>query len=93
MDNQIYEAILLLREIRDALMNIIDQYTNTSSLPLKRRIYSKQQVLEMLNMTEITYRRNLKKGLLKPIRIAGIDLYFEEDLIAAMNESRRKGKL
>ncbi|WP_380936836.1 hypothetical protein [Sphingobacterium bambusae] len=93
MDNQIYEAIKLLREIRDALMNIIDQYANTTSLPLKRRIYSKQQVLEMLNMTEITYRRNLKKGLLKPIRIAGIDLYFEEDLIAAMNESRRKGKL
>ncbi|GHE44096.1 hypothetical protein [Sphingobacterium griseoflavum] len=59
----------------------------------RKRLYSKQEVLDMMNMTEITYRRNLKKGLLNPIRIAGVDLYFEEDLIEAMNESRRKGKL
>ncbi len=93
MDNQMDEAIQLLREIRNALMSIIDQYANDKSLDKKIRLYSKQEVLDMMNMTEITYRRNLKKGLLKPIRIAGVDLYFKEDLIAAMNESRRKGKL
>jgi len=31
-------------------------------------------------------------GLLKPMRLNDADLYFEKDIIEAMEESRRKGR-
>lgn len=54
---------------------------------------NKQEVLDQLKISESTYKRHLKNGLLKPIRLTGIDEYFEEDLIHAMEESRRRGRV
>jgi len=44
-------------------------------------------------MSEPTYNRNLKKDLLNPMRLGGSDMYFEEDILKAIEESRRKGKI
>lgn len=62
--------------------------------PLKeRRRWTKQEVLDELKMSVSTYKRNLESGLLVPMRLNGIDEYFEEDLLKALEESRRRGRI
>lgn len=58
----------------------------------ERKLRTKQEVMDLLKMSESTYKRNIKVGLLIPMKINGFDLYFEEDLLKAMEESRRKGR-
>ncbi|WP_437920429.1 hypothetical protein [Sphingobacterium sp. LRF_L2] len=43
-------------------------------------------------MSESTYKRDVRLGLLKPMRLNGTDVYFEEDLLKAMGEGRNKGR-
>lgn len=85
-------ATAVLRQIYALLFKIHAQQQQCR-LPLEhRKIWTKQDVLDKLNMSESTYRRNIKIGLLNPMRLNGIDTYFEEDLLRAMEESRRKGR-
>ncbi|WP_437922415.1 helix-turn-helix transcriptional regulator [Sphingobacterium sp. LRF_L2] len=57
-----------------------------------RKLWTKQEVIDKLGMSESTYKRNVRSGLLKPMRLNGTDVYFEEDLLKAMEESRNKGR-
>jgi len=60
---------------------------------IERKLWSKHEIIEKLGMSETTYKRHLKSNLLNPIRLGGTDLYFEEDIVQAMEESRRKGRV
>lgn len=69
------------------------QSLQQNQIPLdERKLWTKQEVMDLLKMSESTYKRNVKVGLLTPMKINGFDMYFEEDLIKAMEESRRKGR-
>ena len=94
MEKAMYEIVVILRDIRDRLdqMRESDTYTQKTSLK-NRRKWTKQEVLDELKMSEPTYNRNLKKGLLVPMRLNGADMYFEEDILVALEESRRKGRV
>jgi AraC-like DNA-binding protein len=59
----------------------------------QRRRWNKRQVMDLLNMSESTYKRNLKADLLIPMRLNGDDEYFEEDILRALEESRRRGRV
>ncbi|NGM90942.1 hypothetical protein G5B35_26925 [Parapusillimonas sp. SGNA-6] len=88
------EIVVILRDIRDRLDQA--QYTGmyNQRQPLQcRRKWTKQEVMDDLKMSESTYNRNLQKKLLVPMRLSGFDMYFEEDLLAALEESRRKGRI
>lgn len=86
LNNQMSELLTLSREIAEA--------KRKEYLPLQdRKIWMKEELLEKLNMSEPTYNRNLKKELLIPMRLGGSDMYFEEDILKAIEESRRKGKI
>ncbi|MFD2966745.1 hypothetical protein [Sphingobacterium bambusae] len=93
MKKYIETIIILLRKIIEALQNEKES-SSVGRPPLtERKFYSKQDVLKLLNMTDVTYKRNLKKGILNPMRLIGTDVYFEEDLLKALEESRMKGKI
>lgn len=59
----------------------------------ERKRWTKQEVMDNLKMSVSTYKRNLESGLLDPMRLNGVDEYFEEDLIKALEESRRRGRV
>lgn len=56
-------------------------------------LLTKQDVIARLRISDTTYRRYVKAGRLKPMRLHGIDMYREEDLGRELDESRRKGRL
>ena len=92
--------IALLKEIAQLLRELIILVRVLIRLARRREAaaklpnrMNKQEVLDQLKISESTYKRHLKNGLLKPIRLTGIDEYFEEDLIQAMEESRRRGRV
>lgn len=82
-----------MSDIRDVLLTMHEQQQPAYPPLAERKRWNKRQVKDMLNMSESTYKRNLKVELLVPMRLSGDDEYFEEDLIRAMEESRRRGRL
>lgn len=54
---------------------------------------SKQEVLDYLQISDRTYRRQVESGLLKPMNIGGGDFYFKSQLVKALHESRRRGRV
>lgn len=78
-----------MAQIRDCLLAQQQKYP-----PLdQRKRWNKREVLEMLNMSESTYKRNLKVKLLIPMKLNGDEEYFEEDLLRALEESKRRGRV
>lgn len=55
-------------------------------------LMDKYEVMAVLKISESTYRRYVKKGILVPMKLDGIDMYFKKDIINALENSRRKGK-
>ena len=53
---------------------------------------TRQQVKEYLNISESTYKRKVKDGTLKPMRLPGGDRYYKADLLEQWKESRRRGR-
>jgi len=84
------------REMRDYMLQIRDcllaQQQKYPPLDQRKR-WNKREVLEMLNMSESTYKRNLKVKLLIPMKLNGDEEYFEEDLLRALEESKRRGRV
>lgn len=107
MENNLKTFLLHLREISENIKQLghsaveIKDYLQELKMqqqpkypPLdQRRRWNKRQVMDMLNMSESTYKRNLKVDLLIPMRLSGDDEYFEEDLLRALEESRRRGRV
>ncbi len=95
--NHVIELLTTIKNLLSELVNLFRELVDIKRqqrLPLKERhIWTKEQVLEKMNMTEPTYNRNLKKEILDPMRLSGGDLYFEEDLTEALKKSRRSGKI
>ncbi|MFD2963672.1 MULTISPECIES: helix-turn-helix transcriptional regulator [Olivibacter] len=56
-------------------------------------LMTKQEVLAYLNISDSTYKRRVREGLLKPMRLGGGDVFYKEDLQQALWESKRKGKI
>lgn len=86
------EIVTYLKNIYLVLVEL-QRFQEHTRVPLhERKLLTKQQVMDKLGMSDSTYKRNVKRGLLTPMRLNGIDEYFEEDILAALEESRRKGR-
>lgn len=53
---------------------------------------TRQDVKDYLKISESTYKRKVKDGTLKPIKMPGGDRFYKQDLSDAFLESKRKGK-
>lgn len=90
------ETVLrILTAIYDVMMEIKAQKEENkiNKVSFKDQVFiTKQQLTEKLNISESTYGRNIKSGLLRPIRLGGSDVYTEDQIQEALEESRRKGR-
>ncbi len=93
MKNWFDRLLAVLTAIYDTLLEIKHQIAKPHRPLEQRKLWTKQEVLDKLNMSDSTYKRNLKNGLLDPIRLNGVDEYFEEDILKAFEESRRRGRI
>ena len=55
-------------------------------------ILMKHDVINKFKISESTYRRYVQTGLLRPMRMGGMDYYYPEDLNKALERCRLKGK-
>lgn len=79
------DSYIELQEIK----NLLNQKNTTQSPEL----LNKPQVMDLLGISDTTYRRYVRAGRLKPMRLHGIDMYQREDLLQELRESRRKGRI
>lgn len=100
MKTAINRVIELLITIKNLLVELLELAHEIAELKRQQRqslaerhLWTKEELQKKTNMTEPTYHRNLKRELLNPMRLGGTDLYFEEDILKALEESRRKGKV
>jgi hypothetical protein len=54
---------------------------------------TRQQVKDYLKISESTYKRKVKDGTLKPMKLPGGDRFYMKDLLGAYIESQRKGRI
>lgn len=67
-----------------------------SEPPLQRlpeRLLSAQDVMNKLNISEATYYRFVKRGALKPRMKGSRHYFYEADLVEALEESKRRGRI
>ena len=54
---------------------------------------TRQEVKDYLGISESTYKRKVKDGTLRPIKMPGGDRFYKHHLIEALGESKRKGRI
>jgi hypothetical protein len=79
----------LLLELRQR-MPVIG--TSSSDVP-EKILLTRQEVQDYLKICETTYKRRVRQGKLKPMKIAGGDHFYKHELEAALAESKRRGKI
>ena len=53
----------------------------------------RQEVKDYLGISESTYKRKLKEGKLKPLKLPGGDKFYKSELLAEFKESKRRGRV
>ncbi len=81
----LYKIYLILKEQTDK-----NQALSVSHSP---EVLNRAQVKDYLGISESTYKRKVKDGTLKPIKMPGGDRFYKSDLIAPYQESIRKGRI
>lgn len=54
---------------------------------------SRQQVKDYLGISESTYKRKVREGVLRPRKLPGGDRFFKSQLLGEYRESRRRGRV
>jgi len=85
--NKIVQLLGDILQILDSMKGLHEEKYETHPL------LDKYQVMRKLQISDTTYRRHIKKGLLRPRRIGGTDYFYERDIVDALEESRRKGRI
>lgn len=91
----IHIVMSILQHLKDTYTEIkeIKHLIAQNKLTEPGRLLNKTDVMSRLKISDTTYRRYVKAGRLRPMRLHGIDMYSEDDLRAELEESRRKGRL
>ncbi|WP_443945085.1 helix-turn-helix transcriptional regulator [Pedobacter sp. AW1-32] len=84
---KIDSIIELLYNIYVAIQNQNPPTQNNATL------LTRQQVKDFLKISESTYKRKVKDGTLKPMKMPGGDLFYQTDLFEELAESKRKGRM
>jgi len=85
--------IKILYNIYQLLKNHQNLAWSTPYPLLDEEQMTRQEVKDYLKISESTYKRKVKDGTLKPIKMPGGDRFYKRELLAAFQESYRKGRL
>lgn len=75
------------------LIENISKNSNELVGKTRRKTYFKHDVMEVLKISESTYKRYVKDKKLKPRLVGNLHVYQEEDLEPILAELRRRGRL
>lgn len=53
----------------------------------------RQEVKDYLGISESTYKRKVKQGVLRPLKLPGGDKYYKSQLMSEFKESKRRGRV
>lgn len=54
---------------------------------------NRQEVKDYLGISESTYKRMVKQGRLKPMKLPGGDKFYKSKLLSEYKESKRRGRI
>jgi len=54
---------------------------------------NRQEVMNYLGISESTYKRMVKQGRLKPMKMPGGDKFYKSALLTEFKESKRRGRV
>ncbi|MCX2477169.1 helix-turn-helix domain-containing protein [Pedobacter sp. MC2016-05] len=54
---------------------------------------NRQEVMDYLGISESTYKRMVRQGRLKPMKLPGGDKFYKSDLLSEFKESKRRGRV
>jgi len=91
--NNFEKLLALLTQIHLLLKALHEQTHAEKNLPDNEELLTRLQVLEHLKISDSTYRRHVKKGILKPMKMPGGHRYYKHDLEEAFKESIRRGRI
>jgi len=57
------------------------------------QLLTRQEVMDYLGISESTYKRKVKKGILKPSKMPGGDRFYKSELRDEFLESKRRGRI
>ncbi|WP_270088434.1 hypothetical protein [Sphingobacterium sp. SYP-B4668] len=92
MNNSFQLLLQLLKDIYIVLL-AIEASGERHAAVRPKPLLNKLEVIARLRISDTTYRRYVKKGILTPMTLHGIDMYYEQDIEEALQESKRKGRL
>jgi hypothetical protein len=90
--NKIDALLDILYKIYYILIHHIGDY-NGQQLHLKDEQMSRQQVKDYLGISETTYKRKVREGKLRPLKMPGGDRFYKSQLEEEYRESIRRGRI
>jgi len=91
--NKIDLLLNTVLQIHKLLENLTENNVNAANKSLPKRLLSAQDVMNKLNISEATYYRHVRSGELKPRMKGSRHYFYEEDLVEALEEGRRRGRI
>lgn len=93
MPTKFDQLLETVHSIHDLLKNINKQAALSPNNVLTKSLLSAQDVMDRLNISEATYYRFVRNGELSPRLKGKRHYYYEEDLVNALSESKRRGRI
>ncbi len=60
---------------------------------LPEQALTRQEVKDYLGISESTYKRKVREGALKPMKLPGGDRFYKHQLVDELQESKRRGRV
>jgi hypothetical protein len=93
---QIFKAIFRIVELLEGILaelSAISRYQSSQSFQDDEKLMTRQEVQDYLKISETTYKKHVRNGLLKPMKMPGGHRFLKRDLDAAYLESVRRGRV
>jgi hypothetical protein len=76
-----------------AILKILQIHFSQGETPLDVREMTRQEVKDYLGISESTYKRKVKEGILRPLKMPGGDRFYKYQLEDQYRESVRRGRI
>jgi len=91
--NKIDALLDLLSKIHQILVLVYNSKFHGNLVLEEDPQLNRQEVKDYLGISESTYKRMVKQGRLKPMKLPGGDKFYKSELLAEFKESRRRGRV
>ncbi|MCY1518316.1 hypothetical protein D9M68_530320 [compost metagenome] len=95
----IIKLLYRILEAQEEMLILLKNGLNNENQPQPQALESngelmtRQEVKDYLAISEATYKRKVKDGSLKPMKVPGGHRFYKHDLEAAFKESIRRGRI